>query len=99
MAPLDPFVSLFKVWFFLHPTVFPFHACRPPRRADSPSKEELYVGGDHREVKRDIHFERSLEYRPHEAALVLEHCDLGLDPAVLSLAVSNLAVRPPTPNG
>ncbi len=67
-----------------------------------PSKEELHgafhVGGDHREVKLDLHLGQGL-VPTGEAVEMFELDHLGLDPAALALIILNPAVRPPAPKG
>ena len=64
-----------------------------------PRREELHdafhVGGDHRQVKLDLHLGQGPVPRPGEAVKILELGHLGLDPEALALVGPNPAVRPP----
>ena len=63
-----------------------------------PRREELHdafhVGGDHRQVKLDLHLGQGPVSRPGEAMKVFELGHLGLDPATLALIIPDPAVRP-----
>jgi len=54
-----------------------------------PRREELddafHVGGDHRQMKLDLHLGQGPVPRPGEAMKILEFGHLGLDPAALAL--------------
>jgi len=64
-----------------------------------PRREELHdafhVGGDHRQVKLDLHLGQGPVPRPGEAVKILELGHLGLDPAALALIIPDPAVGPP----
>jgi len=64
-----------------------------------PRREELHdafhVGGDHRQVKLDLHLGQGPIPRPGEAVKILELGHLGLDPAALALIIPDPAVGPP----